>query len=127
MPEISAPIKKIIEDFPNSTKLGTIENNVAQNAYRLAHARGMDENSEELAAFVREQIEMAPGVASGESAGRQENRGGGDRGGGSKVKLSEQEREIAKISGISPEEYSRGKVELVKYKRQGMYGMSDVV
>jgi hypothetical protein len=110
MPQIAEPIKKIIEEIPDTVKAGTVANNVAQNAYRLGMAQGIDENSEQMADFVRDQLAAAPGASND-----QQHRGGG--GGGGKVKLSVEEREIVKACGIDDRTYAAGKQQLASMRR----------
>jgi hypothetical protein len=116
MAELPAPIKRIIAENPDTAKLGTVANSVASAAYRLAYARGYDMASDEAADFIRSQLDAAPGVSGdgSRSTGSQPRSSGSG-----KVKLSDAEREIAKISGISEGEYAAAKREA---QREGVLG-----
>jgi hypothetical protein len=115
MPQIAEPIKKIIEEIPDTVKAGTVANNVAQNAYRLGMAQGIDENSEQMADFVRDQLAAAPGV----SGDQPRDRAAG--GGGSKVRLSKDQADFAQKIGVDPVDYAKGVQILNERKRAGYY------
>jgi len=116
--QVSDGIKRLIDDHPDTMKAGSIANHVADSAYKLASARGLDEGSAEFADFVREQVESAPGVGSAGGGQPRERSNGG--GGG--VKLSAEEREIAKVSGISDKEYFDAKQAARREGVLGRYG-----
>jgi hypothetical protein len=103
------PLKEVAKQYPDSVKPGTVLNNVADASWRLAKAHGLDPQSPEFAEFVASQIEQAPGATPAQ------------QGGGTRVRLSAEEMDAARISRISPQEYATAREEARKAGVLGRY------
>lgn len=118
-------------------------------AFQDATARGIERGSDEYFDFFNERMGFADSGAgyggdavqpsrqqrhvtpprqmrvAAPASGGAVSRSGGRTAGPGQIMLTPQQREMAKLSGISELEYARGVARLIEQKAQGMYGMSE--
>jgi hypothetical protein len=112
--QLPKPLQEIMEDFPETGRQGSPAWNIAAQATRLAHMRGLDPASDEFADVIRQQLDELPtkagggGVKSAEKTIRARP-----------VKLTDAEKEVAAFSNLTPEQYAENKKAC---QREGLLG-----
>lgn len=100
-------------------------------AFNDAQRKGIERGSEEYFAHMNDRLGYGQPKQPETWAAPRGNGSGNDNGGGQprlkegQVRLSPQQREHAKASGVSEEEYARGVQQLNAFKKQGMYGATE--
>jgi hypothetical protein len=107
-------LDELAREVPEVTQFGSLHNRIADGAFRLGKSLGIDDGTPEMADFIRGQL--AEGIKR-EVIDKPPTRINGQV---IPDTLSEAEREAARISNISPEEYLAQKKLAIE---SGQYGL----